>query len=114
VRPSVFWVLWGLVFITLAACKGGSEGAGVPSPPASAPSVFLADAVGLCRETCAPRDAAWAASEVAGAMHLRCSCPPLSTLAPSKVNPSRATRAQRAASLQDSAGPGSPVEVAVR
>lgn len=117
-RPALRAAPFVLLLVLASACSRRPDPARPPAtPPATAGelgSVFLAEAIGLCRETCAPRDPAWTASEVAGATHVRCSCPPLSTLQPGprvkRIRPKVSSTSAEARGVEGPAGaPSQPV-----
>lgn len=97
------------ILLALASCsvRAPEELAARPATPQA--SDFLAVALAECRAGCAPRDARWAASEIAGALHVRCECVPLPSLGiEPKPHRNRAARAQKAARLETVAGPSGP------
>lgn len=106
-------------FLVVAALCAGCGGRAAPldsAPPAArveGERPFLSLAVEGCKDTCAPRDAMWSATDVAGVQHVSCRCAPLPSLGTTpKVARKAAPRHQKAASLQDSVRPDGRVAVA--
>lgn len=82
-----------LAFLLLGALAGcGRAGASAPTSPAEPGPSFLSEAHALCVSGCSPLDALWAASEVAGAMTMRCECRRLPNLGTEPAVRRRGTR----------------------